>query len=233
MLDIALAFAAGVLTVGAPCVLPVLPVLFGASVGRTSRWRPLFIAAGFVVAFAGLAITLSLFPTLLGLSPNTIRGAAIVLLLVFGLLMIWPRPLDWVTARLGGLFGRAHAIGAKAGPGHLGGFVLGMTLAVVWTPCAGPVLGSILTLIATQEDVARSSLLIAVYALGSAVPMALIAYGGQAASTSARSLARYARPAQLVFGVVTVAVALAIYFEYDTQVVAWLSQFYPNGKVGL
>lgn len=233
MLDLALAFAAGVLTAGAPCVLPVLPVLFGASVGRTSRWRPLFIAAGFAVTFAGFAMALSAFPTIFGLSPNALRMLAIALLLVFGLLMLWPRPFELLTERLNGVFGRAQAIGAQAGPGHLGGFVLGMTLATVWTPCAGPVLGSILTLIATREDLSRAGVLIAAYSLGAAVPMLAIAYGGQAMTARARGVARFARPAQRAFGVVTVAVALTIYFEYDVQAVAWLSQFYPNGQVGL
>lgn len=233
MIDIVLAFAAGVLTIGAPCVLPVLPMLFGASVGRTSRWRPVFIAAGFAVTLSTLAIALSLFSTIMGLTPSTLRDVAIVLLLVFGLLMIWPWPLEALMSRMSGAFGLAHAVGARTGAGHAGGFVFGMTLAVVWTPCAGPVLGSILTLIATQQDLAWAGLLIAIYAVGASVPMLLIAYGGQAVSVSARKLARYARPTQQVFGVATALIAVGIYLEYDVRAIVWLSGFYSNGQVGL
>ena len=74
--------------------------------------------------------------------------------------------------------------------GNLGGFLLGTTLGLVWTPCAGPVLGSILTVVATSKDTAWASTLLVVYAIGAAIPMLAIAYGGQAVTTRVRSIAR-------------------------------------------
>ncbi|WP_457831760.1 cytochrome c biogenesis CcdA family protein, partial [Staphylococcus aureus] len=85
-----------------------------------------------------------------------------------------------------GVVNRADAVGRRAGSGNWGGFVLGMTLGVVWTPCAGPVLGSILTLVATSSELAKSALLLFVYALGAGVPMLAIAYGGQYVTTRVR-----------------------------------------------
>ena len=106
--------------------------------------------------------------------------------------------------------------------------MLGTTLGLVWTPCAGPVLGSILTLVATSKDVAWASLLLVAYAIGAALPMLAIAYGGQAATTRVRSLARISPRLQQGFGVVVIAFALAAYFQYDTLIVAWLTGFYPH-----
>ncbi len=233
MLDIFLALIAGVLTIAAPCVLPMLPILFGASVGRTSRTRPLFIALGFIVSFAILALIFGVFSDLLGLSADTLRDAAVVLLLVFGLLMVWPRPLEWLSMQLNPIVDRFGGAASRAGSGNLGGFVLGMTLGVVWTPCAGPVLGSILTLIATSQRLPHAALLLVVYAIGAGIPMLGIAYGGQYATTRVRRFARYTHRLQQGFGIVVILIAVAIYYQYDTLITVWLSQFYPSGQVGL
>ncbi|WP_245475859.1 cytochrome c biogenesis protein CcdA [Bradyrhizobium sp. Leo170] len=115
----------------------------------------------------------------------------------------------------------------------IGGFVLGTTLGLVWTPCAGPVLGSILTLVATSKDTGWASLQLVVYATGAAIPMLAIAYGGQAVTTRVRSIARIAPRLQQGFGVVIIAFAALSYFQYDTLIVAWLTSFYPNGQIGL
>lgn len=233
MLELFFALFAGVLTIAAPCVLPMLPILFGASVAQTSRTRPLFIALGFILSFATVAFVFGIFTETLGLSADGLRDAATVLLLVFGVLMIWPRPFEWLAARLNSLTGRVGQIGAHAGSGNAGGFVLGLILGVVWTPCAGPVLGSILTLIATSRNLPHAALLLVIYAIGAGIPMLGVAYGGQYVTARVRSLARYAARIQQAFGVVVILTAVAIYYQYDTLITVWLSRFYPNGQVGL
>src|SRR3989344_2239162 len=171
-----LAVAAGMLTVGAPCVLPMLPVVLGASVARgpAQRTRPLFIALGFALSFAAVALLFSSFTQ-----------------------------------------------------------VLGVSLGAVWTPCAGPVLASILTLIATEPPGVSTAVLLLAYSTGAALPMLAIAYGGQAAASHVRRISRHAHRVQQVFGVVVIAVALAMLLEVDGQVTAWLSQFYPSSFGGL
>ena len=72
-----------------------------------------------------------------------------------------------------------------------------------------------------------------VYAIGAAVPMLAIAYGGQLVTTRVRSIARVAHRLQQGFGVVVIAFAVAMYFQYDTLIIAWLSELYPNGQIGL
>jgi len=229
MLNLVLALLAGVVTVAAPCTLPMLPILLGASVGHTNKVRPAMIALGFTMSFSMVALLLSAITRVFDFDPNHLRNAAVILLLGFGLLMIWPAPFEWLAVRIGGWGGHS----AASRQGAIGGFVLGTTLGLVWTPCAGPVLGSILTVIATSKDTAWASLLLVVYAIGAALPMLAIAYGGQAITTRVRSVAHIAPRLQQGFGVIVIGFALLSYFQYDTLVVAWLTGFYPNGQIGL
>ena len=90
MAPILLALLAGIFTIAAPCTLPVLPVLLGASVGQTSRLRPALIALGFIVSFAAATLVFSAVTQLAGFDQNTLRNIAIVLLLAFGFFMLWP-----------------------------------------------------------------------------------------------------------------------------------------------
>lgn len=233
MFNLVLALLAGVVTIAAPCTLPVLPILLGASVGHTSKARPAMIALGFVLSFSAVALLLSAITRVFDFDPNVLRNAAAILLVGFGLLMIWPTPFEWLSLRIGGLTSGSSATGTASRQGNLGGFVLGTTLGLVWTPCAGPVLGSILTIVATSRDSAWASVLLVVYAIGAAIPMLAIAYGGQAVTTRVRSIARISPRLQQGFGVVVIAFAVASYFQYDTLIVAWLTAFYPNGQIGL
>ena len=117
--------------------------------------------------------------------------------------------------------------------GNFGAFALGTALGLVWTPCAGPVLASILTLIATAPTLASGAVLLAVYAVGAAVPLLVIGWGGQAVTGRVRILARHAHRLQQGFGAVIIAFAAATYFDYDALIAAWLSRFYPGASVGL
>ncbi|HZJ17497.1 MAG TPA: cytochrome c biogenesis protein CcdA, partial [Chthoniobacteraceae bacterium] len=103
----------------------------------------------------------------------------------------------------------------------------------LWTPCAGPVLGSILTLIATATDLAWAAVLLGCYALGAAIPMLAIGYGGRYAATRIRRIAPYAAGMQRAFGVLVIAIAVATAFQLDTPVVAWISNFLPEGALPL
>ena len=232
MFNLVLALLAGVVTIAAPCTLPVLPILLGASVGQTGRTRPAMIALGFVISFSAAALLLSALTRIFDFDPNVLRTGAAILLLVFGALMIWPAPFEWLSIRISG-FASSSAGNAASRQGNIGGFVLGTTLGLVWTPCAGPVLGSILTIVATSKDTAWASTQLIVYAIGAAIPMLVIAYGGQAVTTRVRSIAKISPRLQQGFGVVVIAFAVASYFQYDTLIVAWLTSFYPRGQIGL
>ena len=137
-----------------PCVLPILPVLLGATIGPTGRWRPAFVALGFAMAFCvvGAAVRRG-DPGCGRFARGAARCSRHVLLAV--------RAVDAVAAAsmAGDAPERPGQPGAWRGrprrQRQRGGFLLGMTLGAVWTPCAGPVLGSTLTLIATSAEPAE------------------------------------------------------------------------------
>ena len=130
MLNLVLALLAGIVTVAAPCTLPMLPILLGASVGQTGKLRPAMIALGFVISFSATALALSAITLIFDFDPNSLRTGAAILLLGFGLLMVWPAPFQWLSIRLGGLAG-GFAGSAATRQSAIGGFVLGTTLGLV------------------------------------------------------------------------------------------------------
>jgi len=222
-----LAFAAGLLTVAAPCVLPLLPVVLGATAAGGPGARPVFIAAGFALSFTLLALAFGSVQHLLGLEQQTVRNLASGLLVVFGLCMVWPGAFQRLSIACGGLLNRVSQVGDRAGPGWAGGILVGVSLGAIWTPCAGPVLATILTLVATQSSWAASAGLLALYALGAALPMLGIAYGGQWALARVRILSGHSHRLQQGMGVVIATVGLLTLLQYDTLVTLWLSDFYP------
>lgn len=228
MLQLLLAVLAGILTVGAPCILPLLPILLGSSVGQKSSARPMLVALGFIVSFSGLAILFAVFTNILGLSQNTLRQVAIVLLALFGLLMIWPSWFKKIINHFNGFIGRAQMVSRQAGSGNWGAIVLGLLLGIIWTPCAGPVLGTILTFVATANDLGRAGVLLVAYAIGAGIPMVIIGYGGQYLTTRISHLARYSQIIQQLFGVLILALAIAMFFNYDLVLQAQLTAWYPN-----
>ncbi|HEY2839141.1 MAG TPA: hypothetical protein VGJ26_08335, partial [Pirellulales bacterium] len=98
MPDLLLALFAGILTIAAPCTLPVLPILLGASIGQRAGARPAFIVGGFVVSFAFVALGLNTLAAVLDFDPDVLRKAGLSLLTVFGVLMIWPAAFERLTA---------------------------------------------------------------------------------------------------------------------------------------
>src|SRR6202790_1548216 len=122
MFNLVLALLAGIVTVAAPCTLPMLPILLGASVGHTGKLRPAMIALGFVISFSATALFLSAITRVFDFDPNSLGAAAATLLLGFGLLTLWPAPFQWLSLRTNGLArSSAPAVSRQV---NLGGFVL-------------------------------------------------------------------------------------------------------------
>lgn len=227
MLQIIFAFLAGVLTIAAPCTLPLLPVLLGTSLGQKNPWRPVFIVLGFVAVFTLAALLLSLLATYIGFDANIIRAIGIFMLAMFGILLIWSKPFELIAVTLTPLVSK---VSIKVGLGTKGNFsavLLGMTLGLVWTPCAGPVLASILTLIALQKNLAAATLLLLAYSFGVGLPMMVIAFGGQYVSKKVAIIVKYSRMLETLFGVMIILLAVAMYFNYDIKIYALLFQYLP------
>jgi cytochrome c-type biogenesis protein len=232
-----LALLAGLLTIASPCILPVMPILLGTSIERPNRVRPLFIVAGFILTFATFAMLLGAVSSTVHLAQQALRNTGIVLLALSGLLRVWPAPYDWLVARLQPLLqsllqrvGAAVTPGPQAGSSNAGGFVLGISLGAVWTPCAGPVLASILVLVVKAQDLGWSALLLTLYAIGAAIPMLAIIYGGHYVTRRVRLVARHAERLQQVFGVLVLLTALAIYLQVDVLAYARIAAIFPTLK---
>lgn len=215
------AFAGGVLTVLSPCVLPVLPVLLSGTVG--GRGRPPGIIAGFIGSFVLLTLFLASIVNALNLSPDAVRWAAVALLLGFGLTLAVPA----LHTRFERLMSRAvpQRHGQDAG-GFLGGALLGATLGVVWTPCVGPVLASVTTLALSGKVTAFAAAVTLAYALGVALPMLGVMWGGRKLLHRPGLLGRLGS-IQQTFGVVLVLFAVGMVFGLDRQVQTFLTDRLP------
>src|SRR5450432_1776875 len=99
MFNLVLALLAGTVTIAAPCTLPMLPILLGASVGQAGKARPALIALGFVISFSAVALLLSAITRVFDFDPNVLRTSAAILLLGFGLLMLWPAQIGRASCR--------------------------------------------------------------------------------------------------------------------------------------
>jgi len=230
VIALALAALAGMATLLSPCVLPMLPIVLARGTGGDRR-EPLLIGAGFVGAFASGGIALGLLASSSGRFEAAVRLAAIAVLLLAGLSCVWPQVFERVQARwLAGsplLAWRPRA----AGPG--GALLVGVSLGIAWTPCAGPILASVLALAAGAQDPARASALLGMYALGAAAPLLAVIYGGRWVAVRMTSLQRHTGGLRRAFGVLAVAMALLQLAQLDTALTAWLLPWLPSISTGL
>ncbi|HZO96290.1 MAG TPA: cytochrome c biogenesis protein DipZ [Gaiellaceae bacterium] len=198
---------AGLVTAISPCVLPVLPILLA---GGASGRRPLRIVAGLAGSFVVFTLFGSWLLDALGLPQDLLRNLAIALLLVVAATLLLP-PLGALLERPFARLTRFRAGG--------GGFLLGVSLGLVFVPCAGPVLAAITVVAATHDVGWRAVLLTVAYATGAAVPMLLIALGGRGVAARLRRQAARLRVASgLVIGLVALAIALDADARFQTAV---------------
>ena len=209
---VAFAVLAGAGTALTPCVLPVLPALLSAS-ATGGRRRPLGVILGLtvthVIAIVGIASVIDG----VGLAGGVTRTLAICALILFGVALLWPR-LGEVVERP---FARLTRFGpSTAGSGFWSGVVVGGALGFLYAPCAGPILAAVISVAATTG---ASGELVAVaigYALGSAVVLLALAYGGRHVIGRIRGLGR-GPTLQRVLGVVMIATALAMSADLDIR----------------
>ncbi len=233
---VAVSFSAGLFSFLSPCVLPLFPSYLSfitgmsvadltADLGAAARRRVLFHAlafiVGFSVVFVALGASFSAAGQLLLDYRQWIRRAGGILIVIFGLYIAGALRI--------GLFGRTQQWQLREKPaGYLGSLAVGITFGIGWTPCVGPILGAILSLASTVENVQRGIGLLVAYSAGLGLPFLLSA---MALGPFLRVFKRY-RPfipvVERAAGVVLVLVGVLVFTNYYVLLNAWAVSLTPE-----
>jgi len=206
------AFVAGAGTAITPCVLPVVPALLSASaVG--GRRRPLGIVLGLAITFTIAIVALAQLVKGVGLAAGAARTLAIVLLIVFGLMLLVPELAQRIQAPLS----RLARFGPKTrGDGFWSGLGVGAALGFVCAPCAGPILGAVISVSASTGPTVRVVLVALAYSAGLSAVMLVYGFGGRAVLGKIRRAAR-GNTVERVLGSVLLITGIAMTFNLDVR----------------
>jgi cytochrome c biogenesis protein CcdA/thiol-disulfide isomerase/thioredoxin len=250
LLLVLVAFVAGLVTAVSPCVLPILPIVLATGADGDRR-RPYLVIVGLIASFTFFTLASVQIISALGLPSSALRGIAIAVIAIFGLTLLVPAVSELFERATGRLQRAGASLMRPAAPGSLamatgagaagstpsaqavkrasiaGGLLTGVGLGLVWTPCAGPILGAITSLAVTAPGSWSTLLLVFAYSLGAGLPLLAIAQGGRAtiARLRMRSASTWATKA---FGVVVIATAGLMAVGADTALSADLTSALPN-----
>jgi cytochrome c-type biogenesis protein len=201
------AVLAGVASILSPCVLPLLPGVMAYSTER-NKATPLAIVSGLALSFTIMGVASAALGSIIFDYIDYIKIVSGLMILVMGLYLLLEvvenivlRAWQYVPISKIGL------PQAEEG-GLLGGFLLGASLGIVWMPCIGPMLASILLIVAQQGTLFYGGVLLFAYSLGLAVPMLAIAYSSNFISGKVRRFAKHTMLLRKVAGVVLLAVGI-------------------------
>jgi len=180
--NIFLSVGAGLASVLSPCVLPVIPVI-AAGAERQDRLRPLLVVIGLTITFMAMGAVSSLFGAMLVGRTRYIEQAGGLIIIIMGLMVLF-------DASVFKRFYRLSNIPVKA-EGRFGGLILGMALGLIWVPCIGPMLSSILTMVGTSGQLAEGMTLLGFYSAGLSIPLLAVAYSSHALQRKITALARH------------------------------------------
>ena len=212
------ALVAGLLSIFSPCVLPMLPVYLASLSGpelfqekRSYGLSAFLHSLGFVIGFSLVFIALG---TLAGLTGTIVSAHALVirwisggLMLIFGLLMLASPWITWLN------YEKHLTPSLSTTGGFLRSALLGMIFALAWTPCVGPILGGILSLALNSESVWQSTVLLAIYSLGAALPFLLLGLAFNSVSRWFKNIARFSKYVYLISGILLMVVGLLILWD--------------------
>ena len=229
LLLIVFAFIAGIVTVLSPCILPILPVVLSGSIAG-GKHRPLGVVAGFVVSFTLFTLFLSSIVKLFGIPADSLRLFSIVLIFVFGLSLLLPKFQTFLEI----LFSKLSNLTPKSSSqGFWGGILVGLSIGLIWTPCVGPILASVISLAISGEVTGSAFFITLAYSLGTAIPMLAIVGGGRNLLNRFPLIVQNTANIQKTFGVVMIFTAIAIFFNLDRKFQVFILDKFPNYGTGL
>ena len=236
--QLGLSLAAGSLTTLSPCVFPLLPLVLGSAL-QGSRFAPVAMGVGMTVSFAGIGMVLGALGPALGIDADTVRTAGAAMLIAFALVMLVPALGERFTRWMLPIASTANAASAKLDGGSLfGALALGSVLGLVWSPCSGPLLGSALTLVASEGGVARGGIVLGIFGVGAAIPLVAVAYASRSGFSRVRDwvLSRIERVRHgfaLLLGAMGVAILTGGDKWLEARVLQWLPDAWVNLTVGI
>lgn len=199
--SVAMSFGAGLASVASPCVLPVVPLLV-AGTTEEHRSRPALVVVGIAVSFVTMGVLTSLLGGAVGRYVPFLEKGVGVLVALFGVLLVADvnlfKGISWL-----------QRIRTREG-GRWSGLLLGLSLGLVWIPCVGPLLSSVLAVVASRGTLSSGVLLLVAYSAGFAVPMLAAGYGSQALRTRIRTVAGHPLAVRWVSGLLLVGFGLVI-----------------------
>ena len=228
------AYLAGVLTLVNPCVLPLVPIVIAAAF-QSSRFGPAMLAVGLTLSFGVVGVAVVAFGHLAGIDGEQVSRAAAVLMVLFGLVLLYPRAQTLfaraaapLADRAGGRLDRLNDSGAA------GQLVVGALLGVVWSPCVGPTLGGAIGLAASGEGLLHAGVTMVAFGAGISTVLAGLAYGSRELLVSRRRrLAAWMPWAKPIMGTALLLVGLAVFFHIERVVETWLLDLMPGWLLDL
>ena len=226
-----IAFTAGVLSFLSPCVLPLIPSYMSFITGlsleemgdqrRAAVTHALLFVSGFTLIFMALGATATGLGRLLQFHQVWLERAGGVLIVVFGLYML--------GAFSFGVFARERRVHIQNKPlGYLGSVLVGVAFGAGWTPCIGPILGSILLYTSSQGDLSQGIVLLFSYSMGLAVPFVIVALAVERFITWFQSYRRYMPLVTKASGGMLVFLGLLLMSGYFSLLAAYLQGLTPD-----
>lgn len=229
VVTLGLAFVAGVLSTLSPCVLPILPLVFGAAVGA-HRFGVLALSAGLVLAFVAVGLFVATAGFAMGLDGGVFRFVSAALLGAAGILLLSGRLQDRLAVATGPVTeGASRFFGRMPGGGLSGQFLLGVALGTMWSPCVGPTLGAASLLAAQGKALGAVALTMGVFGLGAALPLAGVGLLSREAMRRWRGrIASGAASGKRLLGGAALAISVLILTGADRAVETALVQASPD-----
>lgn len=227
-----LGFFAGTLSILSPCVLPLLPIVFGAAAGK-HKYGAVALAVGLTVSFVAVGLFVATIGFSIGLQGQTIRMVSGLLLAAIGAVLLIPAlgaRFAVAAGPVSAFMEQRFSIPANAGAGGFQGqFLLGALLGAIWSPCVGPTLGAASLLASRGENLGQVALVMTAFGFGAGVPLAII--GSASHKTLARWRGRFLQAGmagKMALGGLLVIVGLAVATGVDKSLEAWLVQISPE-----
>lgn len=223
LLTLLFAFVAGIVTILSPCILPILPIILSGVVGeKVDKQKPYGIVTGFVLSFTFFILFLSSIVSITNIPADTMRNVSIVIIFAFGLSYLLPS-FQKIIEQLFTIFARFTPNTTNKN-GFLGGTVIGFSLGLLWTPCVGPILASVISLAISGVVTFNAFLITLFYSIGTAIPMLVIILTGRRFTERIGN----AEKIQKVFGVIMILMSVAIYFNLDRNFQTYILKTFPN-----